>query len=42
MHIITYNDNGEYTFKFTTLSEAVRFSRQLSEKNIAFTHIFEE
>ena len=42
MHIVTYKDEGEYTFSFVTLSEAVSFMSKLRAKNIPFTHVFEE
>jgi len=46
MHIITYKAEGvgpgEYTFSFVTLSAAVTFIMKLREKNVPFTHVFEE
>jgi len=42
MHVVTYKDEGEYTFSFVTLSAVITFIMKLREKNIPFTHVFEE
>ena len=42
MHVVTYKDEREYRFSFVTLRATIDFIMKLREKNIPFTHIFEE
>jgi hypothetical protein len=46
MHVVTYKAEGvgpgEYRFSFATLSAVVNFIMKLREKNVPFTHVFEE
>jgi hypothetical protein len=43
MHIITYKHEGvHHRCAFVTLSTAVNFIMNLRDRNISFTHTFEE